>query len=764
MPIEDDDQPGAALPATLPSAQNPLVTAPMTVERPPDAAAGFPGLAVAANDALRKLGPVRGLRLFHQANQATGFDCPGCAWPTPDHPRRLELCESGARAVADEGGQRRATANFFATYTLRELGQRSDQWLAGQGRLTEPMIHLPGTPGYVPISWEDAIARVAEALRGLERPSQAAFYASGRSSNEAAFLLGLLARRLGTNNLAHCANLCHDASRIALREQLGVERATVGLADFERCEAVLCFGHNPGSNHPRMLDSLRMAKARGAKLIAINPLLETGLRRVKDLRRRSDWFGPGEALCDLYLQIRPGTDAFVIAALIKGTIEAGAVAREFVDAHTTGYEALATKIEDLSWAQLSAGCGCPEEDLRAAAAVFAGSRATIASWGTGLTQHEHGVDTLRALLGALLLRGSVGRPGAGALPLMGHSNVVGSTRVGVDHRPSATLLDALEAGLGFAPPREPGHDVGGALAAMLAGEVRVLFGLGGNLLSAAPDTERAAEALRRCALTVHVSTKLNRGHLITGETALILPCLSRSELERQQGGPALLSFEGLDGRTKLGRGHATPASPQLRGEPRILAELGAACFPDDPHVDWPALASDYGQIRTLIERCVGDPAPLPETLPLAPARLQLALPEAPTLDDDQLLLTTLRSHDQHNSVIYAPGDRLRGIEGYRRLIMINLGDLEQLGLEPYDQVDLISEHDGRRRVAERWVAVPHHVPPGCCAAYFPEANVLVPLERRDPHSGTPASKSVVIRVRKSAPLPERKMPRRRRID
>jgi molybdopterin-dependent oxidoreductase alpha subunit len=763
---EGDDVAPAALLRTRADANplGPMVTAPLSVERAPAASGGPAAVAVAVNDTLRKVGVRKGLRVLGAINQRGGFDCPGCAWPDPAQSPYFAVCESGARAIVDELGTRVAGPQLFATYTIPELSRRTDHWLNAQGRLTQPMIRRADANGYVPISWDEAFALIGASLRDAGDPNRAVFYSSARISNEAAFCLQLLARELGTNNLASSSQLCHEASRVALLGALGSSRSPVTLADFDHAEAIFVFGQNPGSNHPRMLEALRDAKLRGAKIVAINPLREVGLLRMRDPKRLRDWLGEGTAIADLHLPVRVAGDLALLQGLCKAVIEAGAVTHEFIDAHTEGFAEFEQSIAALGWSDIVQRSGVDEAQIRAAAEIYTRSSSTIACWGVGLTQHRAGVETVELLLSWLLLRGNVGKPGAGPLAVLGHSNTAGCWTMGVDPRPSAALLDALERATGVVMPRSPGHDVGAAIAAMQRGEVDVLLGVGGNLLAAAPEPERVAEALARCRLTVHVATRLNRSHLITGEIALLLPCLVRGERQAGVGGPQWSSFEDATGHVRASQGREKPLVASLLSEPEILARIAAAARPHST-IDWAALGRDHRRIRELIAalpECesfadmlgssAGIPLPSParsRVFPTRSGKAQLFFGSAPAIEpmpEQGLWLTTVRSHDQHNSTVYWIGDRERGILGYRRVILMNHDDMQRLGIEPYTQVDLISHFEGEQRRALAWVAVPHHVRAGCVAAYWPEANVLVPAGSVDPRSGTPSYKSVRITI------------------
>jgi molybdopterin-dependent oxidoreductase alpha subunit len=747
----------------------PMVTAPMTVEPAPRASGGLASVVVAANDTLRKAGVRQGLRLLRRANQDPGFDCPGCAWPDSAQPRTIAVCESGARAIVDALGQRRAGPRLFATYTIPELSRRSDHWLNAQGRLTHPMIRRSRSNSYEPITWPEAIELVAQALRRLPDPNRAVFYSSARISNEVAFCWQLLARELGTNNLANSSQLCHEASRVALTSTLGSRRSSLDLADFAVADAIFVFGQNPGSNHPRMLEALREAKRRGAKIVAVNPLREVGMVRTRDPRQPREWLGAGTEIADLLCSVMIGGDLALIEGLSKAVIEAGAVDREFVDTHTEGYEALAAGLAARTWADIVARSGVEQAQIQAAANIYIEAKSTIVCWGVGLTQHRRGVETIEQLLSLLLLRGNVGKPGAGPLAVLGHSNSAGCWSMGITSRPTEPLLASLERATGVTMPRTPGLDVTGALAAMQRGEVDVFVGLAGNLLSAGPDTEAVAEGMRRAGLTVHISTKLNRSHLITGETALILPCLARAEASGADGPAQWSSFEDATGGVRASLGREPAAADTLVSELEILAQIGAALRPDSP-IAWASLGQDHGRVRELIaaslpgcEAFASELAPGRSLSLRSPARerrfdtdtgkakLTITEPAATTttaLPEGALRLTSVRSHDQHNTSVYSLGDRERGIEGYRRLVLMNLADMRRLAIEPYEQVELISHFEGVERRAPKWVVVPHHVREGCVAVYFPEANVLVPGGSTDPRSGTPSFKSVVVTVAK----------------
>ena len=754
-----------------PSALTPLVTAPLSVERPPKSAAGLPAVMSSLNYTLRKAGFTRGLRVLAKVNQAEGFDCPGCAWPDPKERSIVEFCENGARAVADEATLRRINREFFERFTVRELSERSDHWLNAQGRLTEPMILRPGDQHYRPIAWAEAFTLIADALRGLASPDEAIFYTSGRTSNEAAFLYQAFVRLFGTNNMPDCSNMCHESSGTGLKRTIGIGKGTVQLDDFLEAGAIFVFGQNPGTNHPRMLSILREAKLRGVKIVSVNPLREVGLVRFKHPQKVGDMLGSGIEISDLYLQVKINGDVALLKAMMKCVLEAEAatpgkvIDRAFIDEHTIGYAELIAELETHRFADLVEACGVPEDQIRAAAKIYVESKATIACWAMGLTQHQNGVGNIQELTNLLLLRGNLGRPGAGVCPVRGHSNVQGDRTMGIWERPSAAFLDRVGKAIGFEPPREHGYDVVEAIEAMHAGKAKLFFALGGNFLSATPDTDFTADALRRTALTVQVSTKLNRSHLVTGQCALILPCLGRTERDVQAGVEQFVTVENSMGIVHRSRGGLEPASEHLLSEPMIVARLAEATLADRSPIDFIALASDYDKIRDLIEQAIAgfddynarvrghDGFALRNSArerewATASGKAEFTLNAVPKweLAEDELLMMTIRTHDQYNTTIYDLDDRYRGIEGYRRVVMMNPRDLRRLGVEPYDQVDLTSRFQGKERHAPRWVAIPYDIPPGMCATYFPEANVLVPVEQFAEGSRTPASKSVVVVV------------------
>jgi molybdopterin-dependent oxidoreductase alpha subunit len=748
-------------------------------KEPARAAGGLKAVWSSVVHAWDEMGAVRGVRTLLRVNQKDGFDCPGCAWPDPDGERaHAEFCENGAKAVAEEATTRRVTPDFFRQWSVADLSARSDYWLGKQGRLTHPVVLRRGATHYEPISWEEAFALVAEELRGLDSPDEAAFYTSGRTSNEAAFLYQLFVRQLGTNNLPDCSNMCHESSGRALTETIGIGKGTVTLEDFRLAEAIFVIGQNPGTNHPRMLTALREAKKRGCRIVHINPLPETGLRRFKHPQHPLDLVGGGVELADLFLQVRINGDVALLKGLMKELLEEEArrpgrvLDREFIGEKTHGFEEFARALEAQNWDELLEQSGITREEMRAATRIFAESQRTIFCWAMGLTQHRNAVANIQEIVNLMLLRGQVGKPGAGLCPVRGHSNVQGDRTMGIWERPTDSFLDALAREFDFEPPRRHGLDTVEAIKAMHDRRVKVFFALGGNFLSATPDTEYTARALRRCRLTAHVSTKLNRAHLITGEQALILPCLGRTEVDRQATGPQFVSVENSMGIVHTSRGQLEPASEHLLSEPAIVARLARAVLGPRSTVRWEWLVEDYDRIRELIERVIPGfndynrrvRQPGGFYLPNAARegvfktstnRANFTIHELPRhhLEPGQFLMMTVRSHDQFNTTIYGLDDRYRGVYGERRVVFLNSEDIKEAGLSAGQVVDLVSHFEGEERVARRFLVVPFSIPRRCAATYFPETNVLVPVRSVAEKSNTPASKSVVISVRpSSAPL------------
>ncbi|NYI04423.1 FdhF/YdeP family oxidoreductase [Allostreptomyces psammosilenae] len=754
-------------PARTGTAEQPTVTPPKT------RAAGLPGVRAAMRHALGEMGPRRTALTLLAVNQKRGFDCPGCAWPEGDHRHRAEFCENGAKAVAEEATRRRVGREFFAAHPVADLAGRDDHWLGQRGRLTEPMVLRPGATHYEPISWEDAFGLVADELNALDSPDEAVFYTSGRTSNEAAFVYQLFVRAFGTNNLPDCSNMCHESSGRALGETIGIGKGSVTLEDLHAADLILVVGQNPGTNHPRMLSALERAKRGGARIVAVNPLPEAGLLRFDNPQTARGLVGGGTPLADRFLQIRLGGDLALFQAfghaLLRAEEEApGTVLdRAFVEEHTTGFAEYAAALRDLDWDAVGEATGLPREAIEEVAGWLAASRRTVVCWAMGLTQHKHSVPTIREVVNVLLLRGNIGRRGAGVCPVRGHSNVQGDRTMGINERPPAAFLDALRAEFGFEPPRAHGLDVVEALRAMRDGRAKVFFAMGGNFAAATPDTRAAHEALRRLRLSVQVSTKLNRSHTVTGRTALILPTLGRTERDVQASGEQFVTVEDSMGAVHASRGSLPPASPDLLSEVAIVCRLARRTLGPGGAVPWEEFAGDYAAVRERIARVVpgferfeervrepgGFLLPHPPrdsrtfTTPSGRAVFSVNRFEAPRVPPGRLLLQTLRSHDQYNTTIYGLDDRYRGIHHGRRVVFVHPDDLAGLGIADGTLVDLVGEWPGQEdRRAPGFRVVGYPTARGCAAAYFPETNVLVPLDSTAEGSNTPTSKSVVVRL------------------
>jgi len=757
-------------------AQPPFEDHPPTITTPAIYAGGVGAIEHTMRHVLRHMGPLRGTRMLLLVNQKEGFDCPGCAWPEPDKNRpAIEFCENGAKAIASEATTKRATPSFFATWSVADLAKQSDFWLNEQGRLTHPMLLREGATHYEPIAWDEAFALVADELRALASPDEAAFYTSGRTSNEAAFVYQLFARQLGTNNLPDCSNMCHESTGAGMMETLGVGKGTVTLEDFQEVDAIFLIGQNPGTNHPRMLTTLGEARNRGAAIVAINPLHEAGNHRFAHPQDPTAIVSSGSELASLHVQVRINGDVAALKGIMKALLERECAApgtvldHDFVRGHTSGFDAFREALEAVTWDEISRDSGVAREVLEQAANVAAGAARTIVCWSMGLTQHKNGVANIREAVNLLLLRGNIGRPGAGACPVRGHSNVQGDRTMGVWEKMADGFLDALGKEFDFDPPRAHGKDTVDTIHSMLAGAIKVFFGMGGNFLSATPDTERTAVALRQCSLTAHVSTKLNRGHLVTGKQALILPCLGRTERDETRAGPQFVTVENSMSVVSVSRGTLPPASDALLSEVAIVAGIAHAALGARTKVDWPGLAESYDRIRDHVSRVVtgcedyNERVRRPGGFYLGNAARERVFHTSDgkahftvnaiarhDLLPGQLLMMTIRSHDQYNTTVYGMDDRYRGVRNGRRIVFMNAEDLVARGLAEGDVVDLVSEWHGEERMAERFRVVPYAIPPQCAATYFPEANVLVPLGSVADTSNTPTSKSIVIRVQRSA--------------
>lgn len=743
----------------------------LRVAKPKHSAAGVSGVGHGLAPVIAQVGVVRGTRTLLKLNQAGGFDCPGCAWPDPAVGKRAhaEFCENGAKAVAEEATLRRVTREFFAEHSMLDLGGRSDYWLGQQGRLTEPMVLREGGTHYEPISWDDAFALIAAELTANASPNEAAFYTSGRTSNEAAFLYQLFARAYGTNNLPDCSNMCHESSGVALTESIGVGKGSVSLDDIHRAKLLVIVGQNPGTNHPRMLTALEVAKKQGARIIAVNPLPEAGLMRFRNPQTVHGVVGGGTQLADEYLQIKVGGDLALFHAIASLLIEWDSIDRPFIEGHTTGFDAYQAACKSLDWADVLESTGLTRDEIVATARSFADSEATIVCWAMGLTQRKDSVGAIQEIANVQLLRGMIGKPGAGLCPVRGHSNVQGDRTMGIWHQPPKWTPKLGET-LSFAPPTERGLDTVETIRAMRDGKLRVFMAVGGNFAAATPDTEVSEAALRSCVLTVQVSTKLNRSHVVPGRTALILPCLGRTEVDGQASGEQFVTVEDSMSAVHASRGNLQPASEQLRSEVAIICGVALATLGDG--LPWARYRDDYRAIRDVIakvipgfeefERRVGDASLGGFVLP-HPPRDQRSFPTASgkaafvvhpvtvaRVPAGRLMLQTVRSHDQYNTTIYGLDDRYRGVYNGRRVVFVNPDDLRELGITDGTMVDIVSEWtDGTERRAREFRVIDYPTARGCAATYFPEANVLVPLDSTAAGSNTPSSKQIVVRLEPS---------------
>ena len=749
------------------------------ITHPEDYAAGWPAVGITFKRSFDEMGVWSTAKTLIKLNKKEGIDCPGCAWPDPEHRKTAEFCENGAKHVAAEATLRRVTAEFFREHSLTDLRDRSDWWLEEQGRLTEPMIKRAGSDHYEPISWSDAVGVVADQLNALVSPDQAVFYTSGRTSNEAAFLYQLFVRAYGTNNLPDCSNMCHESSGTALKEVIGIGKGTVTLKDVEQTDLIIICGQNPGTNHPRMLTSLEKTKQQGGVIVAVNPMPEAGLLRFKNPQTPKGLLAHGTPLADDYLPIRLAGDQALFLGVGKLLLEAEELApgtvldHDFIATYTDGFEAYAATARQASWEAIEEGSGLTRAQIGKLADRILAAKSVIIAWAMGLTQHKRSVPTIRELTNVQLLRGNIGRPGAGLLPVRGHSNVQGDRTMGIFEKMPPAFLDKLAAEFHFEPAREPGWDSVNAVAAMRDGKARVLISLGGNLVRAISDTNVAEKAMTKLDLTVSIATKLNRSHLVTGDVALILPTLGRTERDLQKSGLQQVTVEDSMGAVHATRGVLAPASQDLRSEVAIICGLAHRTLGKRVPIAWEAMANDYGVIRDhighVIPGCQDYNAKIAQPagflLPHPPrderrfatetqkARFSVNEIDTVQIPPGRLLLQTVRSHDQFNTTIYSNEDRYRGIHDSRRVVLVNPEDLAELGLADGDHVDVFSEWtDDVERCLRDYRLVAYPTSRQCAAAYFPEANVLVPLESVAEGSNTPTSKTVIIRLqRRGAP-------------
>ncbi|RRQ49247.1 hypothetical protein DZC72_01070 [Maribacter algicola] len=736
-------------------------------------AAGFPGIKVAIQHTFKEMGALEALGTLSKMNQKDGFDCAGCAWPDPEKPSKLgEYCENGAKALAEEATYEKVDADFFKEHSVEEISTWSDFKIGKSGRLTQPMILREGSIHYEPISWDAAFDTVAQYLKSLESPDEAIFYTSGRSSNEAAFLYGLFVRAFGTNNMPDCSNMCHESSGVALSETLGIGKGSVKLEDFDAAEVIIVMGQNPGTNHPRMLSALEKCKKNGGKIISINPLAEAGLIRFKDPQSLTG-ITKGTSLTDIHLQVKINEDVALLKLIMKKLARLEKNGKKvfdhgFIETYTQGFDSFLKDLDRHKESELLARCGIPEETIDEAVSLLSEKNKIVICWAMGLTQHKNGVDNIKECVNLLLSKGSLGKPGAGTCPVRGHSNVQGDRTVGIMHHVSKELNETIERVFGFTPPEKEGLDTVKALKAMHEGKAKVFVALGGNFVSAVADTSYAAEALQNCELTVQISTKLNRSHLVTGKTALILPTLGRSEKDNHNGKDRFLTVENSMGKVHRTKGILQPKSEHLKSEPEIIGGIAQAYFKNQHPVAWEDLGKDYDGIRQKMSETLpgfesvqkaskGTGYYLPNNVrqldfsKLKNGRAQFSICNLAnhTLQPNEFILMTIRSHDQFNTTIYGLNDRYRGVTNERRVLFMNQKDMERFGYNTLDIVDLVSNYDAVERRAQRFFIVPYNIPQGNLGAYFPEANMVVPHNHYADKSNTPISKSIIVHLERS---------------
>ncbi len=736
----------------------------LRIKKPPSKVAGLKAVTNSFKIGIAETGIRRTMKTMRSVNRFDGFDCPGCAWPDPDNHRSgFEFCENGAKAFATEATNARVTPDFFTTNSVSTLSMQSDMWLDKQGRITRPMFLDADKENYVPIEWEEAFAIIRDSI-DLNSPERVAMYTSGRCSNEAAFLWGTLARQIGTNNLPDCSNMCHESSGVALSQSIGIGKGTVTLDDFDHSDLVIVVGQNPGTNHPRMLSALASCKRNGGSVLSINPLEEAAMKRFKHPQEIIGMIGRGTQIADDHIPVRINGDSALFKGFAKIILEKGTQNNEFIESHTTGYDELVDHLNSVSWDEIERISGISRDRISEIGNIISKSKRMIVCWAMGITQHKNSVATIQDIVNLLLLGGHFGRQGAGVCPVRGHSNVQGDRTVGINHHPSEAFLQAIDTEFGITAPRNSGVDTVRLIQGALEDEFDVLLCMGGNLLSAMSDTLSTAEALSKIDLTVQISTKLNRSHLVTGRRALILPCLGRTEIDAQSSGNQFVTVENSMGVVHSSTGSLPPASNSLKSEVSITCSIGNAIFGAQP-INWPSFTENYDIIRDSIQRVIPGFENYNERvrkkggfyLPNGPrdgptwnTASGLAVFHSNELSsieqDNGYVMMTIRSHDQYNTTIYGMDDRYRGIHKSRRIVLMNPDDMEDEGIIPSEEIDLISEFQGTKRHAERWKVVPYSIPRGNVATYFPEANVLIPLDSVAELSNTPTSKSVLVKI------------------
>lgn len=744
------------------------------LSKPSSAAAGITGVTVAMKHIATETGLWKGLQVLSKLNQKDGIDCPGCAWPEPPHRSAVaEYCENGAKAIAEEATEKRCDIGFFAEHSVEEMSFWSDYKIGKSGRVTHPMYLPKGGSYYQPISWSAALDIIADELKSCKNPNEAVFYTSGRTSNEAAYLYQLFIRLFGTNNLPDCSNMCHESSGVGLSETIGIGKGTVTVEDIYDAEVVLVIGQNPGTNHPRMLSALQKCKANGGIIVHINPLPETGTTKFVNPQNPIDVITGGTKIADHFLQVKIGGDLALLKGLIYFIFEEEkkhpgvVIDSEFIEKNTQEYQEFKEALSNFDVKEAVAESGISEAQMRKIGSILSANKKIISCWAMGVTQHKYAVNTIREIVNIHLLRGAIGIKGAGLCPVRGHSNVQGDRTMGIYEKPKKEFIDALKNHYNIQFPYEHGYDVVESIEAMEEGKVRVFFAMGGNFISATPDSERTGLAMQKCSLTVQVSTKLNRAHLVTGEHALILPCLGRTEKDLQNGIPQFVTVENSMGVVHSSQGILEPASHHLRSEPAIVCMLGKRIFGNTDVLKWDDWQSDYDLIRNEIEAVIpgfndfNTRVKKPEGfyLPNGPrkgifttasGKAHFTINPIPKyhIPDGYFIMMTIRSHDQYNTTIYGLDDRYRGIKNERRVVLMNKQDIVTLNLREKELVNLISDADGISRSANHFHVIPFDIPKGCVATYFPETNCLVPLKSVAEKSNTPMSKFVPVRLEK----------------
>ncbi|MES2701408.1 MAG: FdhF/YdeP family oxidoreductase [Bacteroidota bacterium] len=759
----------------LPNAENPETFLKLRLAKPKATAAGMTAVISSMKHVFGEMGVARGIKALFALNQKKGFDCPGCAWPDPDGVRSkiAEYCENGAKAISEEATTKKLSAQFFKDNSIFDLAKLTDYQIGKKGRVAEPMYLPQGATHYQPISWDNAFKKIAEHLNSLRSPDEAIFYTSGRTGNEAAFLYQLFVREYGTNNLPDCSNMCHESSGVALNESVGIGKGSVKLEDFTKAEVILILGQNPGTNHPRMLSALQEAKAHGAIIISVNPMPEPGLIGFNNPQTMKGVLGINASLTDIFLQVKLNGDMALLKAIellllaeeekAPGTV----FDHQFIKDNTAGYDDFVEGLKRYAPEDLAAAAGISMEEVRKTAEVFKNKRKIIACWAMGLTQHKNAVDTIKEVVNLLLLKGSIGKPGAGTCPVRGHSNVQGDRTMGIYEKPAPKFLDNIERVYGFKPPQHHGYDVVEAIHAMHEGKGKVFIAMGGNFLSATPDTVFTAEAMRRTDLTVHISTKLNRSHLITGKEAMILPCYGHTDLDMMNGVAQFISCENSMGVVQMSKGSLKPISDQMLGEPLIVAKLAKATLGSRSRINWDLYMEHYDYIRNDIELTIPGFQDYNKRVRVlggfylpngaregkfntlnGKANFNRSDVTFLKLAPDELMMQTLRSHDQFNTTIYGLDDRYRGVYNERRVIFMNEKDIARLGFSDGDVVDLFNYHGGVERVARKFIIIRFNIPEQCTATYFPETNVLVPITSTADKSNTPTSKMIIVKLKR----------------